>query len=332
MIYNLSLWKDCNLDLEQFCNLIKSIKNNSIVNFFCAEEYEIKLNEGSRGWEIIKQSRDRNIEWNFVFGSADLQYYENKYHNKSHNLTAYLWPTFFINRSAYFLKKYNFTLKNNIDRLFISMNNLPRPHRCFLMDSIIEKNLQTTAAISWHQPDEEYNWKYWKPIQLLLSDNEYVKHCRTNQQNADLVPSIHQVPEEFFSSLISVVSESSVDHTFITEKTAIPLLLGQPFLVQGAVGFHDYLKTLGFELYDEIFDYSFDNEPDYRKRTLLILENLEFLKSKDYNNLYKKVYQKTIRNRHRAIEISKDSAFIPKLILNTDYCKEIYKNELSSII
>jgi len=330
--YNISLWDKFDFDHDAFANLLNSFEHNSIVNIFCAEEYEIKLDDGLRGWELLRKSevRKKNINLNFVFGSASLNYYKKKYTNKI-NLKTELWPTFFINRSAYYLEKINLQQKTELKYFFICMNNLPRHHRCFLFDTIFRLRLDSISALTWHQPDTEYSWQYWKPEQLLLSDRTYINHSMSNQMDKNLVSSIHGVPEEFFSSLFSVVSESSVEHIFITEKTAIPLLLGQPFLIQGAVGFHNYLKILGFELYDEIFNYDFDSEPDHQKRTLMMLDNLEFLKTKDYKDLYNKTYQKAVRNRKRAIEISKDNTLIPNTVLTNHYARSVYNRELYNI-
>ncbi len=163
MEYNISLWKDCNFDPEQFYNQIESFKDNSIVNFFCAEEYEIKLNEGSRGWEVIDKFSKKNISWNFIFNASEINYYLGRYHDEWNNKTTSLWPTFFINRSAYYLKNRPAIKKQSIDYLFISMLNLPREYRCFLMDNIFKNNLNDVSALTWHQTNTDYRWKHWTP-------------------------------------------------------------------------------------------------------------------------------------------------------------------------
>jgi len=325
MEYNISLWNDCDLNPNQFKKQIESFEDNSTVNFFAAEEYEIKLDNGQRGWEIINNLKT-NINWNFVFGSADVNFYHKKYQDI--NKTSYLWPTFFINRSAFYLKDLDITIKDNIKYLFISMINLPRYHRCVLMDEIFKNKLNINAALTWHQPNTDYNWKSWNPEKLLLSDPEYRFYSADNQKNNALVPSIHKLPLEYFQSLFSLVSESSVDRLFLTEKTAIPLLTGQPFIVQGAPGFHSYLRDLGFELYTELFDYSFDKFIDYEKRTAAIIENINFLKDKNCIDLYKSVCDKTLRNRNLAISMANNSKMIPKIILTNNYAKKIYYKEL----
>jgi hypothetical protein len=329
MIYNFSLWNDCDLNPDKFREQMSSFKNQSEVNIFAAEEYEIKLGDGFRGWEIINELKN-DIKWNFVFGSADKNYYLGRYQDEWNNKSTNLWPTFFINRSYYYLKDKKINPKKDIKYFFISMMNLPREHRCFLIDNIVKYKFKN-IALTWHYTDSDYNWKYWEPRKLRLSDTLFSNVHYENQVNEDFVSSIHSLPDEFNQSFFSLISESSVSKIFITEKTAIPLLMGQPFIVQGAPGFHSYLRDLGFELYTELFDYSFDRNIDYIKRTESILENINYLKKKDWNLLYSLVYEKTLRNRNRAIAIAKDVNFVPPIVLNNDYANKIYDKELQSL-
>jgi hypothetical protein len=329
MIKNVWIWDNFNFNKKDLKKDIKSLKKGSTFNLFAAEEYEIKFNDGSRAWNLLNEInfKKQDITVNVVFGSSNKEYYNSKYNDKS---CINLWPTFFINRSAYHLKNYKIP-NRTYKYLFISMNNLPRTHRCYLIDSIKKYNLDVGSAITWYHADVEYNWKHWKPTRLMLSDKKYINYHKSNQVDSLLVPSIHDVPLEFFQSYFSLVSESSVNHCFLTEKTAIPLLLEQPFIVQGARGFHNFLKLLGFELYDEIFDYSFDNLDCFVLRTDKIIENIQKLKSKNIDHLKDQIAKKAKRNRITALKISANKNLVPKLVLNNEYSKNIYSNELSFI-
>lgn len=329
MIENTWVWDNFNFDATAFKKHLKSLPPGSAYNLFAAEEYEIKFNDGSRGWNVLNEIdfKERGINFNLVFGGADKEYYKSKYKK---DLQISYWPTFFINRSAHYLKDYALPLRD-YNYLFISMNNLPRTHRCYLMDSIKKHKLDTAAALTWYYTDTDYNWKYWTPEQLVLSDKMYINHHKSNQLDDGLVPSIHSVPLEFFQSYFSVVSESSVGHCFLTEKTAVPLLLQQPFIVQAACGFHQFLISLGFELYDEIFDYSFDTLECANARTDKIIENILNLKFKDISKVNDQLTKKAKRNQKRALDIAADKSLVPELVLTHEYSKNIYKNELECI-
>jgi endonuclease III-like uncharacterized protein len=90
------------------------------------------------------------------------------------------------------------------------------------------------------------------------------------------------------------------------------LFIGQPFLTLCAKDTHKTLKGYGFELYDEIFDYSFDSEPDYKDRIRGIIDNVERLKGKDYSELYRLIEDKVEHNVRVCYElISKITGQLP---------------------
>ena len=68
-------------------------------------------------------------------------------------------------------------------------------------------------------------------------------------------------PVESFNSCCDVVLETYlIGPTYFTEKTWKQFLYEKPFISIGVKGSNHSLLDLGFELYDEIFDYSFDLE------------------------------------------------------------------------
>ncbi len=71
----------------------------------------------------------------------------------------------------------------------------------------------------------------------------------------------HFLPKESFNTCCDIVLESYFDGPiFFTEKLWKEFIFKRPFLMIGSRGMNHSLKELGFELYDEIFDYSFDLE------------------------------------------------------------------------
>jgi hypothetical protein len=115
--------------------------------------------------------------------------------------------------------------------------------------------------------------------------------------------------------LINIVTESDVQAMFITEKTCRQLMIGQPFLTLCAKDTHKTLKEYGFELYDEIFDYSFDNDPNYKNRIKGIIDNVINLKNKNFTEVYKKIEDKVEHNVRQSNKIFLESSLTPNLIL-----------------
>ena len=108
-------------------------------------------------------------------------------------------------------------------------------------------------------------------------------------------------PKEWWMSYIDLVQENKVCiANTLQDKTCKPLYWGKMFLTIGGPGWYKRFQRLGFKLYDELFDYSFDDNPsfEYRWKHIMnqcddILENMsmeeledkeKFLKPKiDYN-------------------------------------------------
>ena len=75
------------------------------------------------------------------------------------------------------------------------------------------------------------------------------------------------VPLEYIESCIDLVTEAYCISagTVLTEKAYKPMLYKKPFIILGPRYIHQALKNMGFKLYDELFDYSFDDKP-YKER------------------------------------------------------------------
>ena len=81
----------------------------------------------------------------------------------------------------------------------------------------------------------------------------------------------NSVPLEYIQSCIDLVTESYVDESIaLTEKTFKPISLRKPFILLSARNSHLFVKKLGFQLYEELFDYSFDHKSfDVRFKSII---------------------------------------------------------------
>ena len=103
------------------------------------------------------------------------------------------------------------------------------------------------------------------------------------------------VPIEYHQSAIELVGESYTDKgCCLSEKLLKPFLYKKPFICMASRGYHTFLENQGFYLYNELFDYSFDNSTfENRFKSLMfqfknILETpTEELKQKIYEIKYK---------------------------------------------
>jgi hypothetical protein len=320
--------------------IIDDVKNITIT-LLSAEEYEFCPIEVDYIFDnkIKKKLIKKNIKINFLFGSADLDHYRNsdyhKYFQPTNNMFVCLWPTFWIHRTLaaamqsihYFLQFYikDFE-KTSIKYPFITMNHVAKYHRCLLIDLLAKHNLLHKGAVSWHNmyTDIAYKWRWTDSdsAKQHLSDKAIYLE---NNYSVQFTP-----PDEFFQSFMSIVSETSDQVIFITEKTATAILYKQPFLVQGALGFHRYLQSLGFELYDEIFDYSFDDEEDSEKRTEMLVEQVKHLSDKNLLELYNKIKSKLDHNFKKFVEIVQYRQGVPDIVNSHWHIDEHYRADLLS--
>ena len=67
--------------------------------------------------------------------------------------------------------------------------------------------------------------------------------------------------ENYYDSVFNIVTESfiSADDIFLTEKIFKPIIWHQPFIIIGNPGSIEFLRTDGFDVFDDIIDHSYDN-------------------------------------------------------------------------
>lgn len=247
--------------------------------------------------EVLTAYKNKNVNIKVVLGSFDTNTeYETIY-----------WPTHWINWARQNLTHVNvpeFNI-NNVKHPFISLNNRCHYHRCVFIDEMAKQNLLDKGIVTWVKhlnENSNFSYKHFDNRQLLLNDNF------NNKLDSFLIP------EEYNQSLFHVVTEATHKAAFITEKTVIPTLLKKPYIVIGSQGYNNRLVELGFKLYDEVFDYSFDNEPDIFKRTELYVNNVRNMLNLDLVQTYNLLLPKIIYNYNHALNIIKDKSLIPSVI------------------
>ena len=92
----------------------------------------------------------------------------------------------------------------------------------------------------------------------------------------------HLNPMWYDDTCFGVVVESFNGQTlipevpvFVTEKTFKPIAGHQPFMIIGGAGILAYLRSQGFETYDNIFDETYDTETNFDKKLDIIVGNIE---------------------------------------------------------
>lgn len=90
-------------------------------------------------------------------------------------------------------------------------------------------------------------------------------------------PQRHYEAEWYNRTNFTVIVETYQDQAgvFLTEKTFKPIMYGHPFILYGQPRSLEYLKTLGFKTFNDIFDESYDTITDTNKRHQKIIEAIQ---------------------------------------------------------
>lgn len=157
-------------------------------------------------------------------------------------------------------------------------------------------------------------------VDTFIFENEYFKSNKYNyftvNENAyEKVPKDEPIflyelaPDQFMESCFSFFCETQTEYSSsLTEKTIKNLFYKKPFLGFACDGFYRFLKDNGFELYDEVFDYSFDDYSYGKRLNSYLIE-------------CKKVLDLNLNEVKNLVEKLK-----PKIDHNYENCKTILKN------
>lgn len=235
---------------------------------------------------------------------------------------------------------------NKITHPYLSYNGVLRNHRTQFIDALVETGLYDKGIVT-------YAWKHFldqntvpmesmkgygpnfyytvKNPEILLSDDLLP---RDGSMRQDEYPYIHSytVSEEFLQGFMHVVCETLCEgddiepeqNRFVcTEKTYMPVLHLRPVLVLSNPGWHHHMwrDTLGMELYDEIFDYSFDFIESRAGRIMGIIKNIQKLmdRKSEWPEIFATLLPKLKRNRDRVMQCQTDPQFMPDSIYRGFY-------------
>ena len=97
--------------------------------------------------------------------------------------------------------------------------------------------------------------------------------------------------QEWLDSSIELINETYQVKAFgLSDKTCKVLGFCKPFLVIGCAGWYKTFKKLGFKLYDELFDYSFDEIESFRYRHEAIMTQIKNILDSNNNIFNKKLH------------------------------------------
>jgi hypothetical protein len=210
------------------------------------------------------------------------------------------------------------------NKKFICLNRQERSHRLLTVDYLIEKDLVKHSHVSCQFQDFLYLTKgshIWEKFGISGEDSieKFYENRRysslqelkdtlfTDEQIERLLDNLplflqgetgesitpRDMPsavEHFQDSYWALITErdffKSDEYIGFTEKTVKCLLLGMPFIIIGLPYTLQLLQDLGFITFNKYIDESYDLIEDDAERFEAIKKQIDFLSSKNYNELH----------------------------------------------
>ena len=193
---------------------------------------------------------------------------------------------------------------------FICMNATINSNRINLVNYLHKEKIVDSCHLSWLAVDNRGNriisvindeacFDYNKPIVLDVKSTELRKNYRQ-----ETVDKFYYLTDSLIDIGIETISDpvrEMKDIKFITEKTWKPYLFGKIGFQFNYPEYYSDLKTFGFELYDEIFNYSFDKIEDNEIRFEEYCKELKRISEipiKDLTSQILTIEEKILNNRN----------------------------------
>jgi len=214
----------------------------------------------------------------------------------------------FFSQTAYYCYFEPWMQTKNKPMIFDALLGQDRPHRVFLMKKLIGSGLidKTFASIygsySYRSP-ELYNIESQSINQYFQLDRiEAQDHMpgMTNGRNLGESIPIDVYRNSWYSLVAETLGHRS---TFLTEKTAKPILLKRLFVLFGSQGSLSKLHRVGFKTFHDVIDESYDLEEDPIKRWSMAFEQVIKLSLLDHYSVYKKIQPILEHNYQRILDI-----------------------------
>ena len=299
---------------EQPLNLLKDINSNlRLLLWFPNEGFSLDMPRfmdlidfcckdlGIPSKKVYLVFGDRNIKDNFEKQKSKHGWRRINVYGMSSFETTYNFEIDIMSNLGHNLiteKEFNNNWNKPKAKTFIFKNANPRPQRLYFAAELHHRDLLRHSYFSWlnryfvpnpHQNDqaiENYvdfpkrKKKLHKSLINFLKGAPYIIDYDANEINLELNQRI-LINEQYNNSYFSFVTETTYedasfeDVLFITEKLYQPIVNYHPFIVASQINTLEYLKDCGYATFPELFDESYDKEINIRKRTQIILNNIE---------------------------------------------------------
>jgi len=178
-------------------------------------------------------------------------------------------------------------------------------HRILTYIALSEKDYFNDLVFTWgRQSYDNPHIEQDHINRIKLTDQELAKYKllpkRITFVKEDSTNVNDRLPEHpaFQNTCLNIITETCSRNgtPSLTEKTFKPILAGQFFVFIGSKGCVQYLRDIGFDVFDDIIDHSYDGQELVRDRIRLALEQVDKLYQQDLFTLINNNKERLIKN------------------------------------
>jgi hypothetical protein len=327
------------IDIDHFL-IINYFTQHNDVSPECKEWREINFLPGSNflydvSFHIFANSEKSVLknQWFKKFSSPG-KYYD--WYFFFHGFTALDWyRDFYLLANPYRIEP---------TKVFISLNHLiqkKRNYRIVLLSLLEEKKLLSHGLVSYPLISKELVKKEIFDVNSLISAqskkhilNNLFKNLRPYKlDEIDYNLASANISREMHMAIWNIVTETVFyeNKLHLTEKIFKPIAIKRPFILVGAVGNLEYLRSYGFKTFDRWIDESYDSEPDHDLRMQKIVKELERLCNLTFKqNLdILSEMQEVLEYNHNHFFTTFKEIIVEELVDNFEKCTKMYNQDLS---
>lgn len=198
--------------------------------------------------------------------------------------------------------------------LLSCLNSKPRPHRIYYYTKIFKEPWVSDMLYSFSLPTHNY---VRRPDEIIL-DQETMAIW---EENKPVHPFLGKgklwdlTNPAYSDSYANLVTENSVfPGVYLSEKMWKPIASGMWFFVLGCPGTIDHLRTLGVDVFDDLFDHDYyDQEIDFFQRVEKLNIIIKDYLKRDHNLLWHETFDRRNANYQRFYSGSFDDHYLQNI-------------------
>jgi hypothetical protein len=176
------------------------------------------------------------------------------------------------------------------------LNNLCRYHRIKLLDQFVQKPYFQNILYSFNgtAADDHYDLP---EMQTLVAKYQNLLPLKIDRKDAKYGDDMLRLDHPgLHDSYLNIVTAHHYDISFLDEKIFKPIATGQIFVTLSGTGTIDLLRKLGFDVFDDIINHDYDNEPDLNMRIDKLVTSIDLWMHMDHETVWQETYSRRVKN------------------------------------